>query len=178
MDAHNSLDSVLGVPVMCLLDWIDVCRIAEYITCLKYVSIFLQFVWRSVPLYNIISMCLLSSVIISQYLFSNTTLLVLSSITDNTSKLKASTSSFSFPGLSIFYLIFQLLYPSYPDNTEAYLQMYIHLEARLFCWLFPLYQFTFNYLYAGLTITWNSSYRFTTNSKEWITVDVVVTTNT
>ena len=54
LDAHNSLDSVLGVPVMCLLGWILVCKIADYITCLKYVSIFLQLVRRYVPLYNII----------------------------------------------------------------------------------------------------------------------------
>ena len=57
MGAHNSLDSALGVPVMCLLDWIEVCNIADYITCLKYISVFLKFVRRSVSLYSIISMC-------------------------------------------------------------------------------------------------------------------------
>ena len=57
LDAHNSLDSDLGVPVICLFYWIDVYSIADYITCLKYVSTFLKFVRRYVPLYNIISMC-------------------------------------------------------------------------------------------------------------------------
>ena len=57
MDAYNILDSALGVPVMCLFYWIEVCSISDYITCLKYFNIFLQFVWRSGPVYNIISMC-------------------------------------------------------------------------------------------------------------------------
>ena len=54
--------------------------------------------------------------------------------------------------------------------------MYILMESRMFCWFFPLYPFTFHCLYAVLTATCNSSYRLTTNSKEWITVDVVVPT--
>ena len=57
LDVHNIIDSALGVPVIFLLDWIKVCSIPDYITCLKCVSIFLQFVQRYVPLYNIISMC-------------------------------------------------------------------------------------------------------------------------
>ena len=30
LDMHKSLDSALGVPVMSLLDWIEVCSIADY----------------------------------------------------------------------------------------------------------------------------------------------------
>ena len=29
---HKNLDSDLGVPLMCLLDWIEVCSISDYIT--------------------------------------------------------------------------------------------------------------------------------------------------
>ena len=57
LDAQNSLGSALGVPDILLLDWIEFCIIAHYTTCLGYVSAFLQFVQRSVPIYNIIYMC-------------------------------------------------------------------------------------------------------------------------
>ena len=108
--------------MICLLDWIEVCIIAEYITWLKYVSIFPQLVRRSFPFYNVLSICLLSSVIISPYLFSNTLLLVLRAIPDNTPRFKMSTSIFLFPCLSIVSVIFQSLYTSSPEKNEAYLQ--------------------------------------------------------
>ena len=57
LDVHNSIDSALGVPVMYLINWIEVFSIAEYITSLKYGSVFLQFVRRSVLIYDIISIC-------------------------------------------------------------------------------------------------------------------------
>ena len=57
LDAYKIIDSDLGVPLRCLLDWIEVCSIADYIICLKCVSVLLKLVLRSVPLYNIISMC-------------------------------------------------------------------------------------------------------------------------
>ena len=34
LDAHNSIYGAQGVPLMRSLDWIGVCSIAEYITCL------------------------------------------------------------------------------------------------------------------------------------------------
>ena len=55
MDAHNILDSALGVTVFFLLESIGICRIKNYVTCLKYVSIFMQFMRKIFQLYNIIA---------------------------------------------------------------------------------------------------------------------------
>ena len=101
MDTYNSLESALSVPVMCLIYCIDVCSIAEYITWLKYASIFL---WRT---WNV----------------------------------------HSYGSEDILLVIYLLI-------------------INFYC------------IYAGLTETWNPSYILTTNSKEWIIVDVVVTINT
>ena len=57
LDACNSLDGAWGLPMTRALYCIEVCSIADYITCLKSVTIFLQFVQSSVPFYNMISIC-------------------------------------------------------------------------------------------------------------------------
>ena len=54
---YTILDGAQGVLVVRSLDWTEVCIIASYITCLKYTSVFLLFVWSYVPLFNIIYIC-------------------------------------------------------------------------------------------------------------------------
>ena len=58
MYAYNSLDGAQGVPATRSLYFIELCRIADCITCLKSVSILLKFVRRSITLLNIIYICL------------------------------------------------------------------------------------------------------------------------
>ena len=120
MDAYNSLDSALGLPVMFLLGWIKVCSIADYITCLKYVSVFLKFVQRSVSLYNIISMWFFFR--LSQFIHTCfLTISFLSSLMFHIILLDSNSSRPVFR-FQLFSLIFQSFYPSYTYNTGAHLQ--------------------------------------------------------
>ena len=57
LEGQISLDGDWSVPVKLLLDWIEVYSITYYITCLRYVNIFLKLMRRSIPLYNIVSTC-------------------------------------------------------------------------------------------------------------------------